>query len=106
MGAELVSHHGVGEIRKHSKSLEELEVYSRMSFGSNIRQIVARGFNIKGRDWFPQDACGMAFDRRVSPSVKNKALFSAEKAAGVGPQGQVFAPLWSVLSHIPAGFVT
>jgi hypothetical protein len=85
MGAKLVSHHGIRDIREHSKSLEELEVYARMSLGSDIRQIVARGFDIKGRDLFPENACGMAFDGRVSPSVKNQTLFRAEKAAGISP---------------------
>ena len=81
MGAELVSHQHVREFLEHPKSLEELEIDSRMSIGRDIRQVVARGFNVEGWDLLPQDACGVALDGRVSTSVKHQTLFSAEKAA-------------------------
>jgi hypothetical protein len=68
----------------------------------DIYQVVARGFHIKGRDLLAQNVRGIAFDGRVAPAVKNQALLSAEKAAGIRPQSQILAPPGSVLSNEPA----
>jgi hypothetical protein len=99
MSAELVRHRGVGKIREHAKSLEELQVHGRMPLRFDIYQVVARGFHIKGRDPLAQNVRGIAFDGGVAPAVKNQALLSAQKAAGIRPKSQIFTPPGSVLSN-------
>jgi hypothetical protein len=65
----------------------------------DIYQVVARGFHIEGGDLLAQNVCGIAFDGGVAAAVKNQALLSAEKAAGIRPQSQIFTPPGSVLSY-------
>jgi hypothetical protein len=102
--SELVRHRGVGKVLEYAKPLEELEVHGRVPLGFDIYQVVARGFHIEGRDRLVQDIRGIAFDGGVAPAVKNQALLSAEKAAGIRPKSYIFTPPGSVLSNEPACF--
>jgi hypothetical protein len=52
----------------------------------DIDQVVARGFHIKCRGPLAQNVRGIAFEGGVAPAVKNQALLSAEKAAGISPK--------------------
>jgi hypothetical protein len=104
MSAELVRHRGVGKVREHPKPLEEREVHGRMPLKFDIYQVIARGFDIKGRDPLAQNVRGIAFDGGVAPAVKDQALLSAEKAAGIRPKSQIFTPPGSVLSYESASF--
>jgi hypothetical protein len=70
----------------------------------DIYQVVARGFHIKCWHRLAQNVRGIAFDGGVAPAVKNQALLSAEKAAGIRPQSQIFTPSGSILSYEAACF--
>ena len=59
MSAELVRHRRVGKVLEHAKPLEKLEVNSRMPLRFDVGQVVARGFDINGRDLLAQNVRGI-----------------------------------------------
>src|SRR5215831_8312046 len=105
MSTELVSHSSVREVLKCSKSLQELDVHGRMSLRCDARKVVARGFDVDGRESVAQNVGDVAFDRGVSSSMKDQAVLSTKKTAGISAESQILAPLCSVLSHKSARFV-